>query len=535
MGCLLMSAELDVESQSRLVASLASGAWAGEGDPAEVVETHVSWVLLTPECAYKIKKALKFPFLDFSTLQRRRFCCSEEVRLNSRLAPGIYKEAVAIGGSVDEPGLGAAPAIEYAVSMKRFPAEDRLDEVLARTGLRHGQLRAFAWKLHECQRQAAVASVDSPYGSVADLRVQHFDNFAEISPCCRDASAALLEEIRLYSEQAFARLAPVMEGRRAAGKIREGHGDLHLGNLLLHEGEIAAFDCIEFNPSLSWIDGASDLAFMVMDLRHRRQPQLARTLLSSWAEASGDYGALAVMRLYLVYRALVRAKIDCIRRRQVEDEDEARKLAASMTGYLQLAADFIDESGRGPLILMHGPSGCGKSYCSSRLVSALGAMRLRSDLERRRLPAEQFAGGLYSAPAIDANYRRLIELAETVIDSGWPVIVDATFLNLRHRKEFRDFAARAGVPLCLLSLTASRETIRRRLDQRALSQHRVSEAFYNTYEMQQSLLEPLTADEPFVEIDTESEADTASLVAAVQRAMGAGAAGESAVQSSATS
>ena len=528
-----MSVELDVESQSRLVHSLASGALAGEGGAAEVVETHVSWVLLTSECAYKIKKALKFPFLDFSTLERRRFCCFEEIRLNSRLAPKIYRQAVAIGGSLEEPTVGTAPAIEYAVEMKRFPAEDRLDQVLARTGLRHQQLRAFAWKLSECQRQAAAAPADSPYGSVADLREQHFSNFAEISPCCCDSSAALLEKIRLYSDTAFAQLAPLLEARKAAGKIREGHGDLHLANLLLYEGEVAAFDCIEFNPSLSWIDGASDIAFMIMDLRHRQEPKLARTLLSAWAEASGDYEALAVMLLYLVYRALVRAKIDCIRRRQVEDEGEAEQLAASMTGYLQLAADFIDESSRGPLILMHGPSGCGKSYCSSRLVSALGAVRIRSDLERRRMPAGQFGGDLYSRPAIDANYRRLVELAKAVIDGGWQAIVDATFLNFRHRQEFRDYAAAAGIPLCLLSLTASPETIRRRLAQRARAQHRVSEALYNTYEMQLGLLEPLTAAEPFVEIDTEREADAASLAAAVHRAMGADAAGESPVKPSA--
>ena len=530
-----MSAELDVESQGRLVQSLASGAWAGEAGAAEVVETHVSWVLLTSECAYKIKKALKFPFLDFSTLERRRFCCFEEVRLNSRLAPGIYKDVVAIGGAVEEPRVGEASAIEYAVRMKRFPDEDRLDRVLARSGLCHQHLRAFAWKLHECQRQAAVTPADSPYGSVADLRSQHFANFAEISPCCLGASAALLEKSRLYSETAFARLAPAMEARRAAGKVREGHGDLHLTNLFLNEGEVAAFDCIEFNPSLSRIDGASDLAFLVMDLRHRQEPGLARTLLSSWAEASGDYEALAVMRLYLVYRALVRAKIDCIRMRQLEEESEAGQLAASMAGYLQLAADFIDESSRGPLILMHGPSGCGKSHCSSRLVSALGAVRIRSDLERRRMPAGRFAGDLYSGPAIDANYRRLVKLARTVIDSGWPVVVDATFLNFRHRREFRDYAAKAGIPFCLLSLTASPETIRRRLEQRARSRHRVSEALYNTYELQQSLLEPLRADEPFVEVDTESQTDNAGLVAAIQSALEAGAPGKSAVESSATS
>ena len=194
------------------------------------------------------------------------------------------------------------------------------------------------------------------------------------------------------------------------------------------------------------IDGASDIAFMVMDLRHRREPQFARTLLSAWAEASGDYEALAVMRLYLVYRALVRAKIDCIRMRQVEDEKEIKQLDASMTGYLQLATDFIDEHSRGPLILMHGPSGCGKSHCSSRLVSALGAVRIRSDLERRRMSAEQFTGDLYSGPAIDANYRRLLELAATVVDSGWPAIVDATFLNFRHREEFRDYAEKGRSP-----------------------------------------------------------------------------------------
>ncbi|HEY5791078.1 MAG TPA: phosphotransferase, partial [Gammaproteobacteria bacterium] len=281
----------------------------------ELLETHISWVLLTGPYAYKLKKPVDLGFLDFSTLAQRHHFCAEELRLNRRLAPRLYRDVVAIHGTEAAPNLrGAGPLLEYAVQMVQFPQQALLDRVLARGELTAAHVDALAAAVAAFHADAPVSGPDRPYGE-PDLVFQPVrENFVQIDPLLDDpAERARLSRLRDWSVNRFHELREALLRRKAGGRVRECHGDLHLGNLLLDGGGVSAFDCLEFSPPLRWIDVASDLAFLLMDLAEHGADAFAARLLDGYLARSGDYGLLAVLPFYLVYRALVRAKVAAIR------------------------------------------------------------------------------------------------------------------------------------------------------------------------------------------------------------------------------
>ena len=300
---------------SELIAALHDpAAYPHPVERIEVVETHISWVVLTGRLAYKIHKPLNLGFADFSTLALRKYDCEEELRLNRRLAPALYLGVVPIGPLDQRPCVGSGePVCEYAVQMQQLPAEARLDRVLARGQLRPEHIDQLAADVARFHAAAAVAGPDDPYGGervwqpVADT----FAKLQELAtePDCRRQIAAL----DAWSQAQWAALRETFLDRKRQGRVRECHGDLHLENLLLVEGRVVPFDCLEFNPQLRWIDVLSDLAFAVMDLVHRGRADFARRLLDRYLAASGDYAGLRVLAFYEVYRALVRAKVAAIR------------------------------------------------------------------------------------------------------------------------------------------------------------------------------------------------------------------------------
>ena len=297
--------------QEILVAALRSAL----GEAVEVVETHISWVLLAGDYAYKIKKAVNLGFLDFSTLEKRRFYCAEELRLNRRLAPDLYLEVVPIAGSADHPVLnGPGPAIEYAVKMRRFPQACLLDQVLLRGELTPETIDAIARRIADFHGRTAIADNESPFGTPERAHLPVAENFAQIRPRLRDNEDLIrLDELERWSEREYQARFNALAARKARGLIRECHGDLHLGNMALLDGEAVPFDCIEFSDNLRWIDVISEAAFLAMDLQDRGRPDLARRFLNAYLEQTGDYEGLEVLRYYLVYRAMVRAKVACIR------------------------------------------------------------------------------------------------------------------------------------------------------------------------------------------------------------------------------
>lgn len=470
-----------------------------------VVETHISWVLLTGPYAYKIKKPVDLGFLDFSTLEKRHHYCEEEVRLNRRLAPELYLDVIPITGKATSPVLGGkGEIIEYAVKMREFSQSAQLDRVLARGELRTEHIIRLAQLVAEFHRHTAVALTDSPFGTADQVWQPVLQNFKQIQPHLdTEEDRSLLEKLRIWSEQAHARLTTEWDARKRDGFIRECHGDMHLANMALVDEDILIFDCIEFSERLRWIDVMSEVAFVTMDLYDRGRPGLAHRFLNDYLQHSGDYRGLQVLCFYQVYRALVRAKVACIRLAQTGLSEQERAAGRShFRQYIRLAERYTHRVPT-PLIITHGLSGSGKTTISDALLESSGAVRLRSDVERKRLfglPAAArsdsgIATGLYTPDASIRTYERLAALAGTVIGAGFPVIVDAAFLQRRQREQFRRIAESLQVPFVIFHCTASPELLRQRVQHRETQGRDASEATLRVLEHQLATQEPLHSDE----------------------------------------
>lgn len=448
-------------------------------DRLELIETHISWVILTGPYAYKIKKPVNLGFLDFSTLDKRRFYCDEEVRLNRRLAEHIYLGVVAITGSAAQPKLDCERqegAIEYAVKMVQFPQQAQLDRLLTAGKLRRLHLDAIAAMVADFHYRIEVADQTAAYGSPEQVYQPMAENFVQIReqyPAQQgdQASLSVLDELEEWSKIRFITLRPLLEERKEDGYIRECHGDLHLRNLAWVDEAPLAFDCIEFNPDLRWIDVISEVAFMVMDLQAREQPGLAQRFLNSYLEHTGDYAGSRVLDFYMVYRAMVRAKVNAIRACQSGIAATAKEQAEqALLRYLRLAQSCT-ETVEPQLIITYGMSATGKTTLTQSLLEMLAAIRIRSDVERKRLfglSAEQAAHaaaeeGIYTPAASRRTYRKLVELAGYIIDAGHTVIIDATCQKYEQRELFRQLASVKRVPYIILEFSASAETLRERI------------------------------------------------------------------------
>lgn len=522
-----------IEAQRRLVVALADG----ERTPfpsgnIEVIETHISWVVLAGAYAYKLKKSLNLGFLDFSTLEKRHFSCAEEVRLNRRTAPDIYIDVIAIAGSIDAPCVcvpgndGGTPVLEYAVRMHRFAHEEGLDFRLGRGELTRSDIVELAAMVANFHAGAERAS-GAVYGTPALVQEQALQNFTQTPAAALDAvSAARLRDLRRWTESEYRRIEPLLAERARGGFVRECHGDLHLANLVRHGGRIVAFDCIEFNPALRWIDVASDLAFTLMDLRHRGRPDFARVALNAYLEYSADWDCATLLPFYLVYRAMVRAKVAAIRAGEHGVTADARAAAlADMGAHLELAAGFTRPA-RTHLVITCGLSGSGKSHIAARLVELRDHVWLRADVERKRMAgigALERSGaaldqGMYSPANTARVYAHLAGVAESLLAGGNSVVVDATCLKRSQRDLFRQVAVRLGVQLVILAVGADRAELARRITARAALGNDASEATHAVLDAQIASAEPLGADEMAcaLQVDTGLPFDVDALAARIQ-------------------
>jgi hypothetical protein len=472
------------------------------------IETHISYVLFDRGFAYKIKKAVRFPFLDFTTLASREFFCREELRLNRRLAPSLYLSVVPIAGPAENPILdppdGAGPAIEYAVKMREFDQDGLLSRVIARDELtpdRVDELAAVVATFHE---RAARGDSNSHYGTPRSILDDARDNFTEVRTADVDASDRVrLERLADWTESQGTRHTPAFVSRKADGFVRECHGDLHLGNIALVDGAVTLFDCIEFNPSMRWIDVMSDVAFLVMDLRDRNRPDLAARFLNAYLARTGDYEGLSVLPFYTVYRAMVRAKIACLRLAQTSGEERTKQLAEFRT-YVELAGRDTERTPPS-VVITHGVSGSGKSTRAQTFVEN-GAVAIRSDVERKRLfgldagarSDSPVGGGLYSADAERRTYQRLAELAREIVRAGYTVVVDAAFLKRWQRDLLRVSAAELGVRFVIAHCSAPQSVLRERVTRRLEREHDASEATLEVLATQLATEEPLGPDEQVV-------------------------------------
>lgn len=473
----------------------------------EVIETHISWVLLTGTYAYKIKKPLELGFLDFSNLAKRRFYCEEEVRLNRRLAPQLYLEVVAIRGTPSAPRIasGTGEPIEYAVRMRQFPQAARLDRRLAEGALAPRHIDAIAVRLAAFHAGIPAAGPETPFGTPERVYQPMEENFHQIRPRVGHARHAQLDRLERWTADTYARLRPLLAQRKREGFVRECHGDVHLANMALLDGEVVIFDCIEFNENLRWIDVVNELAFLLMDLDDRGRPDYARRALNAYLERTGDYGGLPLLRFYQVYRALVRAKVAAIRLGQPGlDAAQAARLHEEYDGYAALAERYTQPAAAAPaIVITHGFSGSGKTTVTQALLERIDAVRIRSDVERKRLHGlapEAVSGsglgsGLYTPEASTRTYERLVALALAVISAGMTVILDAAFLKRAQRDLARRLAAECGAPFAILDFSAPESVLRARLAARAAAGGDASEADAAVLAHQLATAEPLTDEE----------------------------------------
>ena len=471
----------------------------------QVRETHISWVILTGDYAYKIKKPVQFDFLDFSTLERREFYCREELRLNRRYAPDVYLDVVPITGSTAQPQIaGSGLPIEYAVQMRQFDERELLDHCLREHRLVGSDVDAMADSLAEFHTQAESAPCESRFGRPELILQEARDNLAALLPHLRaHAQVTQLESLSEWTEQAADRLAGHFEERRLSGHVRECHGDLHLGNMFLRDGNVIFFDGIEFSEEFRWIDVMSELAFIVMDFMDRGYRDLGNRLLNAYLERSGDYRGLHLVPFYIVYRALVRAKVDALRLGQAGAGDpEDTKLADELGGYLALANRSMRQDPP-QLLITCGVSGSGKTTGSQLLVDHSGLIRIRSDVERKRMSgiglhesvAQAIGRGAYSETKTRDTYDRLANLARETIQAGYGVVVDATFLRAAERTLFHRLADTLNVPFQIAEFDAEPAELRRRIAERVSRGGDASDAGVAVLEHQLHTREPLTDEE----------------------------------------
>jgi aminoglycoside phosphotransferase family enzyme/predicted kinase len=497
-----------VQVSAALLERLRSRLQRGAECPVELVETHISWVLLVGATAYKVKKPIGLPFLDFRTLERRRHFCEEELRVNRRTARALYLGISRITGTAAEPQIdGCGPTLEYAVRMRRFPAGSLLSDHAAAGDLRPSDVDRLAEHVAALHCGSPHAAPQTGYGSPeyrARGALAALDGIEELLSVPMDG----LDHLRGWLRQQAEALAGVWRERQYGGWVREGHGDLHLGNALLLDDDVCLFDAIEFDPALRWIDIVDDAAFAAMDLMAAGHAGLGFRFMNGWLERVGDHEGLALWRYALAYRALVRAHVSLLRERQRNVSE-----TSACDRYLELALRLARPSDRPGLLITHGLPGSGKSVISGQLLERCGAIRCRSDVERKRmlglpplgdtrtLDSERAA---YGEGATLETYGRLERIARLALQAGWPVIVDAAFLRRAERQRFADLARSLGCSFSVLDCRAPMRVLRQRVEARHATKLDASEAGVEVLEQLERCAEPLEGAEILYSIPVET-------------------------------
>jgi aminoglycoside phosphotransferase family enzyme/predicted kinase len=495
------SDQIDYAGQQTLVATLLDvHLCPKELQEVRLIETHVSWVLLAGKYAYKIKKALNLGFLDFTSLQARLFYCLEEIRLNHRLAPDIYLDVIPIGGKPEAPETGQLPAIEYAVRMNCFIPENQLDQLLARGQVSMRLIDDLAASLADFHLNLPLLNNDAPYGSPASIREVVRENFNQLrSLPTEEPNDDFLENIVKTTEIVFAEREKYFDQRHRQGFIRECHGDLHLGNIVLIGKRLVPFDGIEFNPALRWIDVMDDVAFLVMDLLNAHRPDAAFRFLNAYLEETGDYAGLSLLAFYIAYRAEVRAKIYALLAAQSNLRvDIYMQHLEKSRRYLALAAQSLSKQ-HPSIIITHGLPGSGKSTLAQSVVERYQVIRIRSDVERKRIfglkPLDNSDlinnHDIYSAETTQRTYNHLLDLAQNILSAGYSMIVVAAFLQHKERELFQKLALGMAAPFIIVSVKATLPTLKSRIMLRRNQADDPSEADIAVLEMLQSAQELL--------------------------------------------
>ena len=471
-------------------------------ESVEMIETHISWVLLTGEYVYKLKKPVDLGFVDFTTLTLRKHFCEEEVRLNRRLAPDLYTGVVPICGSRKAPTVGGdGPVFDYAVKMRQFDRSQSLDHLLDQNRADPEELADIARRLGRFHLGLPACSDSQPYGGPDIVAAAVRQNFAQIEPfLSADHERRCLGSLNAWSEERLETLWDRLAERKACGWVRECHGDLHSGNITRLGDRLIAFDCLEFNPEFRWLDVISEVSFLGMDLAARGREDLAYALFNDYLETTLDYDAATLIDFYRVYFCLVRAKVSAMTRDQHSAPTSAVhwSLHPGLADYLALAGRLVSKPPP-RLLFTHGLSGSGKTWVSQRLLKSLPAIRIRADVIRKHLhglasdeeSGSEVGGGLYTEAATRRTYDELGSLAARLLNGGVTVLIDAACLKRWQRERFAEVAEKAGVAWRIVDCDAALDVLRSRIRKRQRAGRDASEAGLAVLDHQLRTREPL--------------------------------------------
>ncbi len=476
-------------------------------EPVELIQTHVSYVFLTGDYAYKVKKPVNFGFLDYSTLEKREHFCRQELEMNKRGAPELYLEVLPVTQEGEKLNLGGTgEVVEYVLKMRQFPQSALLSEMFEQGTLTQSHMEELGRVVAKYHEQAQSSDRIRSFGKVAQVRQAIDENYEQTKNYIGNPQTqSQYAETKQYTDNFFTGRSQLFESRIENNKIRECHGDLHLRNICLWHDKILLFDCIEFNEPFRFVDVMYDVAFTVMDLQARQRPDLGNAFLNTYVEQTGDWEGLQVLPLYLSRQAYVRAKVTSF---LLDDPGipEAAKVeaAATASGYYKLAWEYTKPR-KGKLILMSGLSGSGKSTTAKLLARKLDAIHLRSDAVRKHLGniplAERGSEALYTPEMTQKTYDRLLQLGVMLARQGFTVILDAKYDRTTLRTNAIDLADFQQLPLQIIHCTAPFEVLRDRL---AARKGDIADATADLLESQIALAEAFSAaEQPYVQtVDT---------------------------------
>lgn len=477
----------------------------------KVIETHISWVVLTGDYAYKIKKPINLGFVDFSTLEKRQFFCQAEFRLNKVWAPNLYLAVLPISGTADHPEInGQGPPIEYVILMHQFDQNCLLSQLIEQDFLTPTLIQDIAHQVADFHHLTKPTAQESPYGDPLHIWRPILDNFSSCRSLITDPEwLTKLRNIEHWSTQAFNTLQSIFEERKKMGFIKPCHGDLHLGNMFYQDNRITIFDCIEFNEDFRNIDVINDIAFLTMDLKIKKHIPDTFRFLNNYLQVTGDFLSLRLLRFYEVYRAMVRVKVALLLEQQTFENHDLYK------PYLELALAIATPASVN-LVITHGVPGSGKSTVVEKIAPLVGAIHIRTDIERKRLfktDTRYNAADLYTEKNIDATYQHIATITEMLLHAGFSVIVDGTFLKSKHRALFQKIAKTLHISFGILNCVVDPSALPARLINRKLSKQNVSDADISIVKQLINTADPLTPEELTITItlSTEKPIDIARL------------------------
>lgn len=466
----------------------------------KLIQTHISWILLTGKFAYKIKKPVNFGFLDFTTLKKRKFFCREEVRLNRRLSPDIYLGIVPIKKVKDGYFLGnKGETVDFAVKMRQLPEDACFTNLIERGTANPLLMKKVAYLMADFYNKAETDEDIAKYGEPERVFINIEENFSQTAPYIGiTIEREVYHELKEYSFNFLEREKHRFFKRIEEGNIKDGHGDFHCQNIYFYKDKIYVLDCIEFNKRFRYADVASDVAFFLMDLDFRNASSLGNRFLNTYLNITGDYSLLSMLKFYKIYRAYVRGKISSFELNMPLPEDKKRDITERARAYFHLAHGYLKDKTPPKIFATTGIVGSGKSTIAQALATRLGAIVLRSDIIRKKMLGlkidkhyyEPFGKGIYTPKITAVVYEKIFELAKEILEYGFSVILDASFSKQAYRKKVVELSKEKGIPYLFLHCVCDENTIKQRLLKREQRKEEVSNGHYNLLSTFKASFEP---------------------------------------------